>query len=56
MEDWGHVSKCAQIRLVHTTAAVYLVIHCLPMVLVAMVRDISEGNTIYDIVRAFHYV
>ena len=37
MEDWGLVSKFAQIQLVHTTVAVCWVIQCLPMVQVAMV-------------------
>ena len=37
MEDWDCVSKIAPMELVHTTAAVYLAIHCLPMAPVVMV-------------------
>ena len=37
MEDLECVSKIAQIQLVHTTAAVYQAIHCLPMAQVVMV-------------------
>ena len=36
MEDRVHVSKFVQIQLDHITAAVSLVLHCLPMVQVAM--------------------
>ena len=45
MEDWGHASKIAQIQLVHTTAGVHLVIHCLPMAQVVTVRIKSTINS-----------
>ena len=37
MANGDLVSIYAQIQLVHTTAAVYLAIHCLPMAPVVMV-------------------